>query len=276
MNDPDWKQMIRDISGKDLEQRKQWYSPAAAAYAAARPTYPEALIRRAIDSAGLSARSRLLEVGCGPGTATTAFAQLGCPMVCLEPNPDQIALARHHCREFPAVALIQTSFEEGDLEPGAFDAVVGASSFHWIPGAVGYPKTHRALKETGWLLLLWNKELQPDAAMQTLFADVYAAHAPHLGAAEDRATQERILAVLGQMPLESGLFSSAVSDSVETVVTYSADRYLALLSTYSPYLSLPEANRRALFDGLRACIDSHAGGELRLTYLSALQGFRKS
>ncbi len=276
MNDPDWQRRLRAVSGKDLEQRKRWYSPAAVAYAAARPTYPEALIRRAIDSAGLSASSRLLEVGCGPGTATPAFARLGCPMVGLEPNPDQLALARHHCREFPAVALIQTSFEEWDLEPGAFDAVVAATSFHWIPSAVGYPKAHRALKEKGWLLLLWNKELQPDAAMQTLFTNVYAAHAPHLGAAEDRATQERILAVLAQMPLESGLFTAAVSETVETVVTYGADRYIALLSTYSPYLSLPDADRRALFDGLRDCIDSHAGGELRLTYLSALHGFRKA
>ncbi len=276
MNDPDWQRRLRAVSGKDLEERKRWYSPAAVAYAAARPTYPEALIRLASDSAGLSASSRLLEVGSGPGTATTAFARLGCPMVCLEPNPDQLALARHHCREFPAVALIQTSFEEWDLEPGAFDAVVAATSFHWIPGAVGYPKAHRALKETGWLLLLWNKELHPEAAMQTLFASVHAAHAPHLGAAEDRATQERILAVLARMPLESGLFTAAVSETVETVVTYSADRYIALLSTYSPYLSLPDADRRALFDGLRACIDSHAGGELRLTYLSALHGFQKA
>jgi SAM-dependent methyltransferase len=276
MNDPDWQGMLRAVSGKDLEQRKRWYSPAAAAYASARPTYPEALIRHAIASADLSADSRLLEVGCGPGTATTAFARLGCAMVCLEPNPDQIALARHHCRGFPAVALIQTSFEEWDVEPESFDAVVAASSFHWIPGAVGYPKAHRALKETGWLLLLWNKELQPDAAMQALFADVYAAHAPHLGAAEDRATQERILAVLGQMPLDSGLFTALLSETVETAVTYSADRSIALLSTYSPYLSLPDANRRALFDGLRACIHTHAGGELRLTYLSALHGFRKA
>jgi SAM-dependent methyltransferase len=197
-------------------------------------------------------------------------------MTALEPNPDQVALARQQCREFPAVTLLQSAFEEWELEPGAFDAVVAATSFHWIPAAVGYPKAHRALKDGGWLLLLWNKELQPDAAMQALFADVYAAHAPHLGAAEDRATQERILAVLGEMPLESGLFTAAVSDTVETVLTYSAERYLTLLSTYSPYISLPEADRRALFEGLRACIDSHAGGALRLTYLSALQGFRKA
>jgi SAM-dependent methyltransferase len=276
MNDPDWQQEIRAFSGQSLEQRKGWYSPAAKAYDAVRPKYPEALVRRAIDVAGLSATSRMLEVGCGPGTATTAFARLDCPMVCLEPNPDFFALARRHCLSFPAVELIQTSFEEWDLECDSFDAILAASSFHWIPSEIGYQKAHQALKEKGWMILLWNKELQPDAAMQQVFSSVYATHAPHLGHGEDKQTQEGILAGLSQMPLESGRFTNLMSETVETVVHYSADQYLSLLSTYSPYLRLTADTRRSLFDGLRERIDTHAGGELRLTYLSALHGAQKA
>jgi tRNA G46 methylase TrmB len=82
------KQALTDLSAIDLEQRKRWYSPAAVAYNEARPRYPQALMGRAIATAGLSADSRVLEIGCGPGTATVALAPLGCELLCLEPNVD--------------------------------------------------------------------------------------------------------------------------------------------------------------------------------------------
>ena len=86
MNDATLSQALQTISGHDPELKKAWYSPVAEAYQATRPSYPSDLIDKAIKAAKLSSSSRILELGCGPGTATVAFAQLGCPMVCLEPN----------------------------------------------------------------------------------------------------------------------------------------------------------------------------------------------
>jgi 16S rRNA A1518/A1519 N6-dimethyltransferase RsmA/KsgA/DIM1 with predicted DNA glycosylase/AP lyase activity len=51
------------------------------------------LVGMAVSAAKHSSSSRILEIGCGPGTATVAFAQLGCAMVCLEPNPNFCAMA---------------------------------------------------------------------------------------------------------------------------------------------------------------------------------------
>jgi hypothetical protein len=78
----DLKQTVISYSSRDLEQRKNWYSPAAEAYNKARPRYPEALIQQVVEIAQLGADSNILEVGSGPATATVAFA----PLVCLEPN----------------------------------------------------------------------------------------------------------------------------------------------------------------------------------------------
>jgi tRNA G46 methylase TrmB len=75
------KQAIKDIASKNLEQRKRWYSPAAKAYNFVRPKYPGAPVDKAIKVAQLSSSSRILEIGSGPGTATTSFAQIGCSMV---------------------------------------------------------------------------------------------------------------------------------------------------------------------------------------------------
>ncbi|MCL1463089.1 hypothetical protein [Argonema galeatum] len=68
------KQAIIECSGPDLEQRKHWYSPAAEAYNQVRPCYPDELIDRVFEVAKLSSNSTILEVGCGPATATTSFA----------------------------------------------------------------------------------------------------------------------------------------------------------------------------------------------------------
>ncbi len=141
------KQAIKGIAGKDLEQRKRWYSPAAEAYNFVRPKYPGALVDKAIKVARFSSSSRILEIGSGPGTATTSFAQIGCSMVCIEPNPDFCELTRINCQLYPSVKVINKSFEEWNPEPEAFDAVLAASSMHWIPAEIGYVKASGALKQ---------------------------------------------------------------------------------------------------------------------------------
>ena len=268
MNDATLSQALQTISGHDPELKKAWYSPVAEAYQATRPSYPSQLVGMAVSAAKLSSSSRILEIGCGPGTATVAFAQLGCPMVCLEPNPDFWAMARMNCQPYPAVQVINRSFEEWDLEPEAFDAVLAASSMHWIPAEIGYAKASDALKEDGHLILLWNKEPQPSAALQAALSEVYQRHAPALGRSEDRATQERILSGLGQMMLDSGRFHNLVTATVECSLTYTADQYIALLGTYSPYLKLDPLSKRGLFTGLRQCLVEQGVGTIQLSYLS--------
>jgi hypothetical protein len=54
MNDASLKQTIKDISGKDLEQRKSRYSPAAEDYDSTRPRYPSELISQVVKAAQLS------------------------------------------------------------------------------------------------------------------------------------------------------------------------------------------------------------------------------
>jgi protein-L-isoaspartate O-methyltransferase len=262
------QQVIKGIASKDLEQRKGWYSPATEAYSFARPKYPSALVDKAIKVAQLSSSSRILEIGSGPGTATTSFAQIGCSMVCIEPNPDFCELARINCQSYPSVKVINKSFEEWNPEPEAFDAVLAASSMHWIPAEIGYAKASGALKEDGFLILLWNKELQPCKSMQDTLSGVYQLHAPSLGRYEDRKTQEDILTGLGQMMLDSGEFRNLITATVETSLTYTSDQYISLLSTYSSYLQLDHRTRNALFAGLRQCILEKGTGDICLSYLS--------
>ncbi|MBW4426820.1 MAG: methyltransferase domain-containing protein [Nostoc desertorum CM1-VF14] len=271
----DLKQTIINYSSTDLEQRKNWYSPAAEAYNKTRPRYPQDLIKQVVEIAQLSTNSRILEVGCGPGTATVSIAQLGCSIICLEPNPDFFQLAQQNCQPYSNVEIENTSFEEWELKPFKFDAVLAASSFHWISPEVGYPKAANALQDNGYLILLWNKELQPSYEVYQSLSKVYQLHTPSLDRYEDQKTQEYILRQLGNMAIDSGKFKDLISGQVISEVTYTADEYLTLLNTYSPYIKLDPHNKESLFSGLRHRIEDDFGGSLQLSYISAFHIVQK-
>lgn len=266
----DLKQTLQSqCYGRDLEQRRHWYSSAAEAYQQVRPRYPQAIVDHVIDIAQLSADSTVLEVGCGPAIATPAFAAIDCRMVCVEPNPDFYRLAQQTCEPYPNVEIQNSSFEEWELESAKFDAVLAASSFHWVSPEIGYPKAAAALRSNGHLILLWNKELQPRYEIYQQLAEIYRTHAPALNRSyEDSATQVAILDQLGQMAIESGHFKDMVSGHLEVEVTYSVDQYLLLLNTYSPHLRLEPAQKQPLFEGLRQVLEQN-GSTIELSYISA-------
>ncbi|MFM7426295.1 MAG: class I SAM-dependent methyltransferase [Elainella sp.] len=262
------QQTISNLAHKDLSERKTWYSAAAEAYNQVRPHYPQSLIERVVNLAQLNSASQLLEVGCGPGTATVAFAPLGCSITCLEPNADFVALAQQNCAAYTNVQIENLAFEEWQPAGQRFDAVLATSSFHWIPAEIGYPKAAELLKPEGTLILLWNKELQPSRELYESFLDLYQTHAPALIWYEEPETQLAIIQAVGQMAVESGQFSQLDFKYQWCQATYSAAQYLRLLSTYSPQIALPAANREQLFAGIQARIEQQ-GGQIDLTYLSA-------
>lgn len=272
----DIKQAIISSYGKPLSERKNWYSTVAEAYNKVRPRYPQKLVDQVVEVAQLSGDSKILEVGCGPATATVAFAQLGCSMTCLEPNSDFFQLAKQNCQPYPHVELQNISFEEWKPLDIKFDAVLAASSFHWISPEVGYPKAANALQDSGYLILLWNKELQPCYEVYQHLSEVYQAYAPSLDRYEDRETQEDILRQLGNIVIDSGQFKNLIAGQVVAEVTYTIDEYLTLLNTYSPYLKLDQKNKDALFMGLRERLEHHCGDSIELSYICAFHIAQKS
>lgn len=265
------EQQLKDYSGKDLQQRKNWYSQVADAYNRVRPRYPTQLIDRTVELAKLPADAIILEVGCGPGTATTAFAQLGFSMVCLEPSQEAFQLARQNCAPYPDVEIRNTTFEEWELETERFNAVLAATSFHWVSPEIGYSKAAAALKDNGSLILLWNTALEPNDEVYQVLNEVYQTQVPSLAQfhEEQRGSQEEHLRRFGQMVIDSGQFKNLVSEQLMCEVTYSIDDYLALLSTYSPYIALDPQNRNSLFEGLKEVLEMNCGRSIQTSYLSA-------
>jgi SAM-dependent methyltransferase len=271
----DLEQILRSCYSKDLEQRKHWYGSVADDYNKVRPRYLQNLIDRVVGLAQLSSDATILEVGCGPGNATIAFARLGFSMWCLEPNPEFCQLVRHNCKDYPFVTILNTSLEEWELEASKFDVVLAANSWHWIPPEVKYQKAAQALRDNGFLVLLWNMTPEPKYEVYQILQEVYQTYAPSLTRYDGRQKQEEILKGFGEHILGSGLFGDLISENIACQVTHSTDDYLMLLNTFSQYRAIAPHTKNALFEGLRDKIESNLGGRIELSYLSAFHLARK-
>jgi SAM-dependent methyltransferase len=113
--------------------RKRRFRHAARHYLSGRPAYAAALIRRLAGLAGLGPRSRVLDLGCGPGQLAIALTPFAGEVVGIDPEPDMLRIAR----EAAAAAGLAIHLVEGssaDLGPalGRFDLAVIGRAFHWM------------------------------------------------------------------------------------------------------------------------------------------------
>ncbi len=252
------------------QERKSWYDDAAVAYDRTRPRYPQQQRDRIIELTNLPANAVILELGCGPGIATTEFAQLGYSMICIEPSAEACKLARQNCQLYPDVTIVNTTFEEWELDTKKFDAVLAATSLHWIALEIRYEKTAKALKDNGWLILLWNTPPQPGYEVYQLLEPIYQTYAPAISYESLESYQEN-LNKMGEEVINYGYFKNLVSQQLTVEVTYNIDDYLALLSTLSPYIALEPQQRNSLFTGLKTVLEQNFESSLQLSHLSVFQ-----
>ena len=272
----EWRTWYNDFDKNfGPEERMRWYSQAAKAYRWARPCYPDALIDDVIQQAGLKAGESVLEMGCGPGIATEAFARRGFAMQCVEPSPAACELARQTCADYADVVVTNSTFEDFPLAGRQFDAVLAATSFHWVSPAIACKKSADALKPGGSLILLWATPPQPSEVLSSYLQPIYEKYqlADKIRyqlryQAYYQENFEKFVRVLG----DSGYFAYTSVDIAQHHSTYSIEKYIALLSTLSDYIALPSETQQQLLTELAARLADRCGDEpLLLTHWFAAQ-----
>lgn len=105
-------------------------------YARYRLAYPERLIERAATLAGLPAKGRVLDLGCGPGLLALAFARRGAAVIAMDPEPEMLAAAQAEA-EAEGLAMQFRPGSSYDLpsDLSGIDLVTMGRSFHWMDRA---------------------------------------------------------------------------------------------------------------------------------------------
>jgi SAM-dependent methyltransferase len=189
-------------------------------YARYRPRYPAELIERLVEAAGLDRRSRVLDLGAGPGHVASALARHIGEVVAVDVEPEMLAQI-----EEPNVRTVLGPAEDVDASWGPFDLVTAGRSFHWFDAAVMF---ERLPLVTDQLALLGDSITQSAAQSRVL------AIATELLGDDPPKPRRRFYREL----LEASPFSNVEEIDVIAERTWTADSLIGL--AYSTSVASPE------------------------------------
>lgn len=207
------------------------FGSAAGAYERGRPPYPSA----ALDWLLPGGRPRVLDLGAGTGKLTRQIRDRGLPVTAIEPSAGMRA---ELARVLPDVPALAGTAESIPLPDAAADVVLCAQAWHWVDVNRAVPEIARVLSPGGRLGLIWNLRDDREDWVRRL-GDI-------IGSPEMRRETE-----LGAH------FGPVQTHEFTWTHHLGPDRLLDLVSSRSAVILLPEEDRAALLDEVRALIATH-------------------
>lgn len=232
-----------------------------------RPTYPDVLVDRACEGAGIGPGAAVLEIGCGTGQLTRSLLARGLRVTAVEPGQRLIARARDQCSGVGDVRFVNARLEDASLPLAHYSAVFSASAIHWIDPDVSWRKAADTLVDGGSLALLsyFGLDDPRSAGDQRALRAAMTKVAPELaadwptyrdlastlaGVAARRENVSEVWAWLGSYDIARGyaaeLFDEAQVAAAPRPLEHSADELTALLGTMSFWAALSPGQRDAL------------------------------
>jgi len=239
------------------------FDKVAADYDRHRPAYPDELIDRACEVAGVGHGDHVLEVGCGTGQLTRSLVDRGLRVVAVEPGRRLAALTERNLGG--RVEFVNARFEDAHLPRSQFRAVFSAAAFHWVDPDIGWEKAARVLAPGGTLALIQYCGLRDNADDQAMLLAALARIAPGLvagwptyrdlaatvaGVEHRRENVSEAWAFVGSQDVARAnarrLFGDVRIACVPMLAEHTADELNGLLGTISSYQRLSPDQRQAL------------------------------
>jgi SAM-dependent methyltransferase len=249
---------------------RRGFADDAELYQRTRPVCPPELFDDLVRLAGLAPGDRVMEIAPGTGQATVPLAERGLAVTAVELGASLAAVARRRLAGFPAVEVVTGSFEDWQPPAGvAYDAVVVCSALHWIDAAARYAKPAALLR--------------PGSA----FAVVSCAWARPADAAPfwaDVQHDYQAVGFRGSPPpppdqvepwhfppagTEAG-FTETAARRYPFTMTYSAEDYLAQLSSQAGTKELGPARAADFLDRVRRRLEALGSPALTATFVGRL------
>lgn len=147
-------------------------------YVTGRPAYAHSLLERLARETGLGPGSRVLDLGCGPGSLTLPLSRLCGTMIGIDPDRSMIEAARASAQSLGLSIdfRVGSSFDLGDdLAP--LDLVTIGRAFHWMDREETLKRLDRLVAPSGAVALV-NTELHSlgDNRWHAVFEEIRKAH----------------------------------------------------------------------------------------------------
>ena len=160
------------------------FNEVAVEYERHRPSYPDALVDRACEVAGIADGDQVLEIGCGTGQLTSSLLARGLRVTALEPGDQLMRVAEESLKGAGDVELVHARLEDVQLPRECYEAVFAASAIHWVEPDLSWRKIADALAPGGTLALIQYFGLQERRSVddQEALLAALRRHAPVLAA----------------------------------------------------------------------------------------------
>ena len=245
------------------------FGGAAAAYAEHRPDYPQTAVRWATEPAP---GPRVLDLGAGTGKLTATLVASGIDVVAVEPDPAMLAELR---RALPAVRALSGRAEAIPLPDASVDAVLVGNAMHWFDMAVAGPEIARVLAPGGILAGLWNVV---DDRVEWVAGLARVGGSAAIGPCDTLGNWRAATADMHLPAVGVARFGAPEQAEFPHGQRRDADSLVATLATRAGMLVMPDQERQAALDRIRAFLASRpetARGEFTLPMLTGVLRVRR-
>ena len=232
----------------DMQRLSRSFGAVAEAYDRGRPGYPAEAVTWLM---GGEARI-VLELGAGTGKLTREIVDQGHAVFATEPDAAMLEVLK---QRVPEVSAKVAGAEEIPANDHSVDVVVAAQAFHWFDHDLALPEIARVLRAGGHIALTWNFFDQRIPWVRRLVET--------MGGAHERDDSSEILGA-------SELFGTVEHTSFTHWEDVNRETLVDIVASRSYIASLPEDEREARLDAVRALYDDYGRGRdgMQLPYVT--------
>jgi ubiquinone/menaquinone biosynthesis C-methylase UbiE len=123
-----------------------------------RPHYPPEVIDYLQSQNVLADSSVIADIGSGTGISTEMFLNNGNTVYGVEPNKEMREAAERLLKDYKNFVSVNGTAEETTLKNKSIDIVTAGQAFHWFDIPKSKAEFKRILKDTGYVVLMWNNK----------------------------------------------------------------------------------------------------------------------
>lgn len=223
------------------------FGSVANLYETVRPGYPPTLADAILAYHG-SVPTSMAEIGAGTGKATEILANIGAPLICIEPDPRMAAVLAD---KFPQAQIHVGTFEQWSPPTGGVGLLACAMAWHWLEPNSRNARARESLAPGGTLAIFGHRFDYVDAAQAAAIRAALDAIDP--------TAQERPAGWMYDDVVAKGQFTDIRVETFQREVPLDRNQYLGLVRTFGPFLARPPEMQRRGLASLGQQVDDFGG-----------------
>lgn len=249
------------------------FDSAAAAYDAARPSYPAAIFDEIAGHSGPLAGQIVLDWGAGTGIASRQLAARGAAVVSLDIGEQML---RRALTRSPGSACVVANGNRMPIQSASADLVTFAQSWHWFDPRLAAAEAARVLKPGGLWAAWWNRAKADGEQWFEEYQNLLSSSCP--GYLWRHPRDEQLAPDWADDQVRAhALVRAAAPIVVSWTRQVSTADWITDDSSKSYFIGLPPPTRQAVLDQVAAIIARRfPDGQMTVPYVTTLLLARKA